>query len=160
MVFIIHTFTSVNLDTFVWCLSSIPLHRSTSTPSCGVYHPCLYIGQPRCLRVASIVMANLRLKPVDYPAPNWGGVLPIFAFWVQCLFYFETKLGGSHAQIPNVNVFKSICASRSNRVLVTKRRRVSLSATISLVRFRYERRINSCLSTLECSDRLAHVKCM
>ena len=56
-----------------------------------------------------------------------GGVLPIFAFWVQCLFYFETKLGGSHAQIPNVNVLKSICASRSNKVLVTERRSVSLN---------------------------------
>ena len=79
--------------------------------------------------------------------PNWGGVMHKFQIWMCSSFE---------------SVQVDLCLKISNRVLVTKRRSVSLSATISLVRFRYERRFNSCLSTLECYDRISaceiHVK--
>ena len=150
-----------------------PLHRSYSMFPCCIIFCVKTLIISSCgnhwaqahyhnLRVAFIVITNLRLNVYRLFQTKLGGVLPKFTFRVQFLFCIKPNWGESCSNFKIGCAQVNPCLKKSNRVLVTKRRSVSLSAAISLVRFRHERRFNSCLSTLECYDRISaceiHVK--
>ena len=73
------------------------------------------LRHPKCSRLALVVIANQDVEVCCLFQTKWGGVLPKFLFRVQFLFYFKPNWGES---CPNLDMLKSICASRLGRKAV------------------------------------------